>query len=194
MPLPVRAKGVSLSTATNWAFNWIVGEVTPYLQEAIEWRLYPMHGFFCILSFILGLFYIWINDLCWFLYVFVYSLLLYVSYFFVHVHYWFVAVYPETKGVPLEEMDAVFGEGVFSVIYYDAYTHFDHVRRTARTPWKWFRNHIACSESLIWLWICTKHSTSNEQQCQLVWSFIPTLEERPIWRDWRLRWLLGFNH
>lgn len=53
MPLNVRAKGVSLSTATNWAFNWIVGEVTPYLQERIQWRLYPMHGFFCMCSFVL---------------------------------------------------------------------------------------------------------------------------------------------
>ncbi|KAL9711428.1 hypothetical protein Ac2012v2_005973 [Leucoagaricus gongylophorus] len=51
LPLSVRAKGVSLSTATNWAFNWIV------------------------------------------------VLFLFISVF-----------YPETKGVPLEEMDAVFGE------------------------------------------------------------------------------------
>jgi len=75
MPLNVRAKGVSISTATNWAFNYIVGELTPILQEAIEWRLYCMHGFFCIISFFLVYFY-----------------------------------YPETKGVPLEEMDAIFGE------------------------------------------------------------------------------------
>ncbi|KII93797.1 hypothetical protein PLICRDRAFT_36028 [Plicaturopsis crispa FD-325 SS-3] len=75
MPLTVRAKGVSLSTATNWAFNYIVGEVTPYLQDLIEWRLYPMHGFFCACSFVLVYF-----------------------------------LYPETMGVPLEEMDAVFGE------------------------------------------------------------------------------------
>ncbi|CAL1695290.1 unnamed protein product [Somion occarium] len=75
MPLAVRAKGVSLSTATNWAFNFLVGEMTPVLQEVIEWRLYPMHGFFCACSFV-------------------------VVYF----------LYPETKGVPLEEMDAVFGE------------------------------------------------------------------------------------
>ena len=52
MPLTVRAKGVSLSTATNWLFNFIVGLVTPYLQEVIEWRLYPIHGFFCVCSFI----------------------------------------------------------------------------------------------------------------------------------------------
>ncbi|KAH8120441.1 general substrate transporter, partial [Phellopilus nigrolimitatus] len=72
LPLTIRAKGVSLSTATNWAFNYVVGELTPVLQETIAWRLYPMHGGFCIASFFLG--------------------------------------YPETKGVPLEEMDAVFGE------------------------------------------------------------------------------------
>ncbi|KAF9462127.1 general substrate transporter [Collybia nuda] len=72
MPLSVRAKGVSLSTATNWFFNFIVGEMTPYLQELMAWRLYPMHGFSCACSFIV--------------------------------------VYPETKGVPLEEMDTVFGE------------------------------------------------------------------------------------
>ncbi|TCD69944.1 hypothetical protein EIP91_005533 [Steccherinum ochraceum] len=75
MPLTVRAKGVSISTATNWAFNFLVGEMTPILQEVIQWRLYPMHGFFCACSFV-------------------------VVYF----------LYPETKGVPLEEMDAVFGE------------------------------------------------------------------------------------
>ncbi|KAJ3735888.1 hypothetical protein DFJ43DRAFT_1150655 [Lentinula guzmanii] len=57
MPLTVRAKGVSLSTATNWAFNFLVGEITPYLQEASVYFLYP-----------------------------------------------------ETKGVTLEDMDAVFGE------------------------------------------------------------------------------------
>ena len=54
MPLSVRAKGVSLSTATNWAFNFLVGEMTPILQEVIEWRLYPMHGFFCACSFVVG--------------------------------------------------------------------------------------------------------------------------------------------
>lgn len=73
MPLPVRVKAVSLSTATNWAFNWVVGEGTPMLQERLRWRLYPFHGFFCCASFIL-------------------------VYFF----------YPETMGIPLEEMDDIF--------------------------------------------------------------------------------------
>ena len=69
MPLSIRAKGASLSTATNWAFNWLVGEITPVLQEVIQWRLYLMHAFFCTVSVV-------------------------IVYF----------VYPETKGVGLEDM------------------------------------------------------------------------------------------
>jgi len=69
MPLSIRAKGASMSTATNWAFNWLVGEVTPVLQDLIKWRLYLMHAFFCAVSVV-------------------------VVYF----------VFPETKGVMLEDM------------------------------------------------------------------------------------------
>lgn len=54
MPLIVRAKGVSLSTCTNWAFNYLVGAATPWLQDVIHWRLYLMHAFFCVCSFMLG--------------------------------------------------------------------------------------------------------------------------------------------
>ncbi|GAA5826813.1 hypothetical protein JCM3770_004701 [Rhodotorula araucariae] len=57
------------------AGNYAVGEMTPILQETIEWRLYPMHAGFCVLSFILVYF-----------------------------------AYPETMGVPLEEMDELFGD------------------------------------------------------------------------------------
>ncbi|PYH41175.1 putative MFS monosaccharide transporter [Aspergillus saccharolyticus JOP 1030-1] len=53
LPLSIRAKGASISTATNWAFNWLVGEVTPVLQAAIKWRLYLVHAFFCACSFVL---------------------------------------------------------------------------------------------------------------------------------------------
>lgn len=52
LPLSIRSKGASLSTATNWAFNWLVGEMTPVLQEWITWRLYLLHAFFCATSFI----------------------------------------------------------------------------------------------------------------------------------------------
>ena len=54
MPLTFRAKGVSLSTCTNWAFNYVVGAGTPWLQDVIHWRLYFMHAFFCACSFALG--------------------------------------------------------------------------------------------------------------------------------------------
>ncbi len=54
LPISIRSKGASLSTATNWAFNWLVGELTPVLQEWITWRLYLVHAFFCATSFIVG--------------------------------------------------------------------------------------------------------------------------------------------
>lgn len=54
LPLSIRSKGASLSTATNWAFNWLVGEMTPILQEVISWRLYLVHAFFCATSFVVG--------------------------------------------------------------------------------------------------------------------------------------------
>ncbi|KAH8159457.1 hypothetical protein CIB48_g8795 [Xylaria polymorpha] len=52
LPLSIRSKGASLSTASNWAFNWLVGEMTPILQEWIKWRLYLLHAFFCVVSFV----------------------------------------------------------------------------------------------------------------------------------------------
>jgi len=69
LPLTFRVKGVSLSTATNWFFNYVVGEATPVLQDLIRWKLYPLHATSCVISVLLV---------------------------------WFA--YPETMGVPLEEM------------------------------------------------------------------------------------------
>lgn len=57
LPLPVRAKGASLSTASNWLFNFIVGEITPVLQEELTWGLYLVHAFWCICSFFLVYFF-----------------------------------------------------------------------------------------------------------------------------------------
>ncbi|ODQ53214.1 general substrate transporter [Saitoella complicata NRRL Y-17804] len=51
LPLTIRAKGASLSTATNWAFNFLVGEGTPVLQQAIKWKLYLIHAASCAVSF-----------------------------------------------------------------------------------------------------------------------------------------------
>ncbi|CCU76056.1 monosaccharide transporter [Blumeria hordei DH14] len=80
LPLSIRSKGASLSTATNWAFNWLVGEMTPVLQEWITWRLYLLHAFFCATSFV-------------------------VVYF----------TYPETAGIRLEDMGALFGDATNAV-------------------------------------------------------------------------------
>jgi Sugar (and other) transporter len=54
LPLSIRAKGASLSTAANWACNWLVGEMTPVLQDLIKWRLYLLHAFSCLVSFVVG--------------------------------------------------------------------------------------------------------------------------------------------
>ncbi|SCW04064.1 LAFE_0H05116g1_1 [Lachancea fermentati] len=50
-PLSARSAMASLSTATNWLFNWLVGIMTPILQEKISWRLYLIHAASCFLSF-----------------------------------------------------------------------------------------------------------------------------------------------
>lgn len=90
LPMSIRAKGASLSTATNWAFNWLVGEMTPILQELITWRLYLVHAFFCAVSFVVG-----------------------KSNTLVHMAkltftVWFL--YPETANVRLEDMNSLFGD------------------------------------------------------------------------------------
>jgi MFS transporter, SP family, sugar:H+ symporter len=38
-PLPIRAKGVSLATASNWLWNFVLSYVTPYMVDADEGNL-----------------------------------------------------------------------------------------------------------------------------------------------------------
>lgn len=101
LPLKIRSKGASLSTATNWAFNWLVGEMTPILQELINWRLYLVHAFFCALSFVVGTF-APPKSLSLF------DMLRFGSRVLTSVKVYFL--YPETCGVRLEDMDALFGD------------------------------------------------------------------------------------
>ena len=100
LPLSIRAKGASLSTATNWAFNWLVGEVTPVLQEVIKWRLYLVHAFFCAVSFVLGM-------LC--LPIPLRPFEAYLSFLFVLTNAVYF-IYPETANLRLEDMDQLFGD------------------------------------------------------------------------------------
>lgn len=74
-PNSVRSKGAALSTATNWFFNFIVGEMTPILLDLITWKTYLIPGTSCVLSFF-----------CVFL------------------------LFPETKGLTLEDMGSVFDD------------------------------------------------------------------------------------
>lgn len=113
LPLSIRSKGASLSTATNWACNWLVGEMTPVLQEWIHWRLYLIHAFSCAASFVIGMFpqlffpfffpFLPSNRIgVWDHRLFVNDHLLTRS----QVYF----IYPETRGVKLEDMDSLFGD------------------------------------------------------------------------------------
>lgn len=75
-PNKIRAKAVSLSTATNWAWNCALAFGVPPLLMSINWRMFVLFGTFNFCAFITMFF-----------------------------------VAPETKGVPLEEMDEIFAKG-----------------------------------------------------------------------------------
>lgn len=48
-PLRIRGKALSITTAANWLFNFIVGQVTPSLLNSITWGTYVMFGSYCII-------------------------------------------------------------------------------------------------------------------------------------------------
>jgi len=68
-----RAKGVSLATMMSFAFNTMIGQVTPIAMAAVGWRYYIL---FVVCNFTNALF--------------------------------FWAILPETKKIPLEEMNYLF--------------------------------------------------------------------------------------
>ncbi|GAV46838.1 hypothetical protein ZYGR_0A04360 [Zygosaccharomyces rouxii] len=51
-PLSARSAMASASTATNWLCNWLVGIMTPILEEKISWGLYWIHATSCFASFL----------------------------------------------------------------------------------------------------------------------------------------------
>lgn len=106
LPLSIRSKGASLSTATNWAFNWLVGEMTPVLQEWIQWRLYLVHAFFCAASFVIG------KESCCDLPPPPQSRRKYDANLNPPTVYF---IYPETSGVRLEDMNSIFGDATTTI-------------------------------------------------------------------------------
>ncbi|KAF9311293.1 MFS sugar transporter [Podila horticola] len=47
-PLRIRAKAVSLSTGSNWAFNFILAYAVPPALEHIQYRTYFIFAGFCV--------------------------------------------------------------------------------------------------------------------------------------------------
>lgn len=80
-PLPIRSRGVGLSTSSNWMWNCIIGVITPYLVGTAKGdanlgaKIYFMWGSLCVISLVF-------------------------SYFLV----------PETKGLTLEQVDRMLEE------------------------------------------------------------------------------------
>jgi MFS family permease len=51
-PLKIRAKAVSLATASNWAWNCLLGFAVPPLLEKINWKMYMIFATFNALALI----------------------------------------------------------------------------------------------------------------------------------------------
>ncbi|KAK9670938.1 hypothetical protein K7432_017224, partial [Basidiobolus ranarum] len=54
----VRAKCMSITTASNWAFNFIIALVVPPLINSISWGLYIIFGACGVLMFIFVYFFV----------------------------------------------------------------------------------------------------------------------------------------
>jgi hypothetical protein len=80
-PIPIRARGVALSTASNWLWNCIIAVITPYMvgQEPRDANLGSR------------VFFVW-GSLCTACFVYAYLLI------------------PETKGLSLEQVDRMLEE------------------------------------------------------------------------------------
>jgi MFS family permease len=61
-PLPIRAKGVALSTASNWLWNFVIGFITPYMVDKdagnLQAKVFFVWGTTCTLSLLFSYFFV----------------------------------------------------------------------------------------------------------------------------------------
>jgi MFS transporter, SP family, sugar:H+ symporter len=59
-PLPIRSRGVGLSTASNWLWNCIIAVITPYLvgtdKANLGAKVFFIWGSTCVICFIYAIF------------------------------------------------------------------------------------------------------------------------------------------
>jgi len=48
-PLRIRAKAMSITTSSNWLFNFIIAQLVPDLMQAIDWGLYLVFASFALI-------------------------------------------------------------------------------------------------------------------------------------------------
>jgi sugar porter (SP) family MFS transporter len=48
-PLRIRGKALSVTTACNWLFNFVIGQVVPSLLDSITWGTYIIFGVLCVI-------------------------------------------------------------------------------------------------------------------------------------------------
>ncbi|ODQ50196.1 general substrate transporter [Saitoella complicata NRRL Y-17804] len=64
-PLKIRAKGIALSAASNWLWNWGIGYMTPYLvnpgpgNAGLEVKVFFLWGATCTMCFVFAYFFIY---------------------------------------------------------------------------------------------------------------------------------------
>ncbi|WVO12859.1 hypothetical protein L204_100467 [Cryptococcus depauperatus] len=62
-PIPIRSRGVGLSTASNWFWNCIIAVITPYMvgtdKGNLGSRVFFIWGSTCVLCFLYAYFFVW---------------------------------------------------------------------------------------------------------------------------------------
>ncbi|KAG9519001.1 general substrate transporter, partial [Aureobasidium melanogenum] len=58
-PLKVRAKSLSMTTASNWLLNWAIAYATPYMVKAIHTNVFWVWGGFCCVCIVFVYFFIY---------------------------------------------------------------------------------------------------------------------------------------